>query len=85
MCVCVCVCVCVCGLKRALEITLGVPKCYKLSSMPGFICNLCRSQPARMTLSILIFYCVVSYLVKMMFIFCNVYMIGCNSTNYIAT
>ena len=53
------------NLKRALEITLGVPKCYKLSSMPGFIYNLYRSQPARMTLSVVIFYCVVSYLAKM--------------------
>ena len=37
--------------KKNRLVTLGVPKCYKLSPMPGFIYDLYRSQPARMTLS----------------------------------
>ena len=38
--------------------------------MPGFIYDLYRSQPARMTLSIVIFYCAMSYLAKMVLKFC---------------
>ena len=44
------------------KITLGVPKCYKLLPMPGFIYDLCRSQPARTTRSIVVLYCIGSVL-----------------------
>jgi len=45
---------------------LGIPKCYKLSPMSGFIYHLYQIEEAWMTLAIVIYYfiCVVSYFVK---------------------